>query len=128
MCTCMINELKKKLGSIIMWFIIVFILYNGWYGIKMQFTITSLLDWTWWYLAMRCKRASTYHQLIICGICCAGFVFHYHDNYPYSVYEACSFHENVNCFRFSRKREGGEKKRAQRARRTRGSNPGPAAC
>ena len=25
-------------------------------------------------------------------------------------------------------REGGEKKRAQRARRTRGSNPGPAAC
>ena len=25
-------------------------------------------------------------------------------------------------------REGGEKKRAQRARRARGSNPGPAAC
>ena len=25
-------------------------------------------------------------------------------------------------------REGGEKKRAQRARRTRGSNPGPAVC
>ena len=33
-----------------------------------------------------------------------------------------------NYLRKEEGREGGEKKRAQRARRTRGSNPGPAAC
>ena len=33
-----------------------------------------------------------------------------------------------NYLRKEEGREGGEKKHAQRARRTRGSNPGPAAC
>ena len=33
-----------------------------------------------------------------------------------------------NYLRKEEGREGAEKKRAQRARRTRGSNPGPAAC
>ena len=33
-----------------------------------------------------------------------------------------------NYLRKEEGREGGEKKRVQRARRTRGSNPGPAAC
>ena len=33
-----------------------------------------------------------------------------------------------NYLRKEEGREGGEKKRAQRARRTRGSNTGPAAC
>ena len=33
-----------------------------------------------------------------------------------------------NYLRKEEGREGGENKRAQRARRTRGSNPGPAAC
>ena len=34
----------------------------------------------------------------------------------------------INYLRKEEGREGGEKKRAQGARRTRGSNPGPAAC